>query len=1019
MLAQRRIRPSRSLTFIGSLLLSTAIAAPAFAQIEEVVVTAQKKAEDIQSVPIAVSAFGSGDLAAHQIAEFKDLQFAVPSVTFSKGNFGTSNFQIRGIGSGAVANSGDPGIAVLANDVYLPSPPLTSGTYFDVEQVAVLRGPQSTLYGRNATGGAINVISNKPNLDEFQADAEGSYGNFQSKELRGMVNIPIIQGELGLRLAGFWEKRGGMINNIYDSLHPGSGIKDKVDSRNDYSLRGSVRWQPSDRTTVDLLFSKGAENDSRARAIETRCHTDPSGVLGCLPDSLAAEAANANAGLSRTYASDIGPFGVSGANPIGTPFMIYRISTVGPGGVLGPLGPVDPSVTDPVGQQVPNNLHTVNNDFNPFTRGHDTFSSLTWKQDWADWLSMTVILGFDKSSAKSQQAYTTAPGSDYADFAPTCIQRLAITGNVNPALCPLITSFGPLPFNRVAAAQTVLGVIAPISYATYFAGHIGELPLSGVGNNGIVGLNIARYTDHDSAYDEISGKNRMWNAEWRFQSNFSGPFNFLIAAYHIDYRSYDVQYYVNNSGAFDYPGIVTGAASVADGMVLSPTQFNSESKNYHLKSNAVFGEIYYDIADNLKFTAGARYTVDDKSFQSRSLIFTGFQPIGTTSPGTTGAGLSTACALSSCLYNFQSTTYRAWTGRGVLNWTPEVDFTDKTMIYTSYSRGYRSGGFNPPAFVPGSFPDAFAPETVDALEAGAKNTLLGGLLQANVTAWYYDYKGYQVSAIVNRQSVNSNIDSKLWGTEGEFFYAPSDNWQFNLNVGYTQSRIGNTSQLDTRNPTQGALGYTLVKDFQGANCAIQNLGGGAPTPGTPGFGGILADPPTQPGASVAEHASYLRYPLSCGGLSTSPASLQTALVAGGLTPLQAATYAYAPGVLVNLEGNEMPTTPRWTISVGGQYTAHFDGDYNAVLRVDYYWKDKSFGRIFNDGADQIKAWDIVNASIQLNAPENAWYAKVWVQNAFDKDNVTGMYVTDPASALFTNLFVGDRRTYGVTVGAHL
>ncbi len=170
MLATRSARTGRSMTLISALLLSSALAAPAFAQIEEVVVTAQKKSEDIQSVPIAVSAFTSQDMAAHQIMGFKDLQFSVPNVTFTHGNFGPSNFQIRGIGSAAVATSGDAGVSINEDDVYLSSPPLTSASYYDVERVEVLRGPQSTLYGRNATGGAINVITAKPDLDAFHSE---------------------------------------------------------------------------------------------------------------------------------------------------------------------------------------------------------------------------------------------------------------------------------------------------------------------------------------------------------------------------------------------------------------------------------------------------------------------------------------------------------------------------------------------------------------------------------------------------------------------------------------------------------------------------------------------------------------------------------------------------------------------------------------------------------------------------------------------------------------------------------
>ena len=147
----------------------------------------------------------------------------------------------------------------------------------------------------------------------------------------------------------------------------------------------------------------------------------------------------------------------------------------------------------------------------------------------------------------------------------------------------------------------------------------------------------------------------------------------------------------------------------------------------------------------------------------------------------------------------------------MLNWTPKLDWSDQSTFYLSYSRGYRSGGFNPPASVAGLFPSSFAPETVDSYEAGTKNTipLSLGTLQANGTIWYYNYQGYQVSQIINRQSVNGNINSTLYGAEGEFFWAPTDDLQFNANFGYTHSAIGNVSILDTRNPTGGRSGiYT-------------------------------------------------------------------------------------------------------------------------------------------------------------------------------------------------------------------
>src|SRR6202000_3225728 len=241
----RSNRNSRSLTFISTLLLTTALAAPAFAQIEEVVVTAQKKSEDIQTVPIAVSAFSSADLAAHQMVDFKDLQFAIPSTNYTKGQFGSADFSLRGIGSVAVTTSGDPGVSLNQNDIYIASsgPELQNGNYYDVQQIEVLRGPQSTLYGRNATGGAINIITNKPDLESFHADLEASYGNYNYEQVKGAVNLPIVTDQLAIRFAGSWTKRDGDIDNIYTSVNGGhTGVEDKINGEDDYGLRSSVRW---------------------------------------------------------------------------------------------------------------------------------------------------------------------------------------------------------------------------------------------------------------------------------------------------------------------------------------------------------------------------------------------------------------------------------------------------------------------------------------------------------------------------------------------------------------------------------------------------------------------------------------------------------------------------------------------------------------------------------------------------------------------------------------------------------
>src|SRR5258708_17968808 len=205
----------RSLTLIHAVLLGTVFTVTAYAQIETVVVTAERKAEDIQTVPVAVTALTAKDLKSKQVTNFRDLQFHVPSVTYTKSTFGGAQFQIRGIttqfGLGAA-------IAQNFDDVYLEALALVTGEYYDVDRVEVLRGPQSTSYGRAATGGAVNVISSKPDLDEFQARASVDYGSFQTIKPDAMINVPIIDGELGVRFAIHGSFHKGYEKNIYTHI---------------------------------------------------------------------------------------------------------------------------------------------------------------------------------------------------------------------------------------------------------------------------------------------------------------------------------------------------------------------------------------------------------------------------------------------------------------------------------------------------------------------------------------------------------------------------------------------------------------------------------------------------------------------------------------------------------------------------------------------------------------------------------------------------------------------------------
>src|SRR6185437_2216543 len=241
------------------------------------------------------------------------------------------------------------------------------------------------------------------------------------------------------------------------------------------------------------------------------------------------------------------------------------------------------------------------------------------------------------------------------------------------------------------------------------------------------------------------------------------------------------------------------------------------SKNpYVLNSYAAFGEANYSLTDDLKLTGGLRWTDDRKHF----LIVPSWLV-------ESGWGYPVRAAVDQ--------EWNQLTGRAVANWTPKLDFTDQTLVYGSYSHGYKAGGANPPGAiytshdqingVPTSVnpthPLTFQPEFVDAYELGTKNTLLDGGLTLNGDVFFYNYKGYQISQIVDRTAINLNFNATVKGAELETTWEPVPGLKFNFSGGYEGTRIDNgQSAVDLMDRTAGHNDWYVVKPFvnESSNC---------------------------------------------------------------------------------------------------------------------------------------------------------------------------------------------------------
>ncbi|BFM14060.1 TonB-dependent receptor [Maricurvus nonylphenolicus] len=221
--------------------------------IEEIIVTAQKRAESVQDVAAAISAVGGSKLDEMGITDAESLVLAVPGMHFSQSGSNT-RITVRGIGSEQTTVTGDPGVAFHIDGVYQTRASAGSALFYDLDRVEVLRGPQGTLYGRNATGGSVNLISNRP-TQEFEGNVEVQLGDYNHQRLRGVVNAPLIDDKLAMRVSAQQETRDG----YYENLTPGA---DDLEDRDALNLRTQFLYTPTE--TLDVLLSMNYSNDKGA-----------------------------------------------------------------------------------------------------------------------------------------------------------------------------------------------------------------------------------------------------------------------------------------------------------------------------------------------------------------------------------------------------------------------------------------------------------------------------------------------------------------------------------------------------------------------------------------------------------------------------------------------------------------------------------------------------------------------------------------------------------------------------------
>jgi iron complex outermembrane receptor protein len=949
------------------------------AEVEALIVTAQKREEDIQDVPIAISAFTQEQLERSQVAGGPDLMTQVPNMTFTKTNFSGYSIQLRGIGTQAISATTDPAVAVAFNNTPFVRNRFFEQEFYDLQRVEVLRGPQGTLYGRNATAGVVNLISQKPKF-VYEAKASADIANYKSTRLEAMVNFPLVEDAVALRLAGAWTKREGFVTNEITG--------NPIDGRDLWSTRLSLRFTPNDRIDANLIWEHFEEDDDRLRSGKQVCKKDIVTDVGGIP-----------IGYEEF---DTGSFAA--------PFQSIFSQGCSPASLY-----AEESFQTPNGIALPFYL-PLSRIFLPINRDRlDPYVSAVQSRD------LRVIESTVDPSYKAR--------SDVAELqvAWDITDNLTVNSETSWSSDFIFSTQDYNRFNTAAGA---------------WANTVGGFPRDNLLTPGPNGGGIfcdpqIGCSDRLVSVDLSTARSRQFSQEFRIASNFDGPFNFSLGANYLRYDTTE-KYYVFINALTLYaaispygrqpgfnlspwvPGVSDNFECLLDGpvqptpgeisgvtycIVIDPNSIgnlNDQGHNYFLSKNpyklisyAAFGEVYYELADNLKLTAGLRWTVDQKEAPLIPSWILGSQSVG---------------------YPVAEVSEQEWrepTGRLTLDWKPDLGVTDETLLYASYAHGYKAGGSNPPfpgltlySWTPqeadaaklrnAAHPKTFDAEFVDAFELGAKNTLLDGSLTLNLAAFYYDYNGYQISQIIDRSALNQNFDAKVWGLEIEADWRALENLRFGFKGGYENTEVADGMRaIDIMDRTAGHEDWMVYRPFPTypSNCILPVS--------TATQGGVVHEVgSTASGNSGGCELAYLR----------------GEILPGGYDPNIDVGQNRGEGFFKDLSGNELPNAPHFTATITADYTLPLPNDWLATLHTDLYYQSEAWTRIFNmEGYDKLKAYTNVNLAAIFTNEDAGWKVMAYVKNVFDRDSITGAFLNSDDTGLTTNVFLTEPRLYGLRV----
>ena len=771
------MKPSSPKTLLATAVMAVMTAETAFAQLEEVVVTAERREASLQDTPISIEALTEKDIQDRGIYSNLDMINEVVGVNGYGSPQGTSStaFVIRGIGDGAPNISLDPAAGRYIDGVYLGKNQGSSPDVVDLARIEVLKGPQGTLSGRNSTSGTINYISKAPS-EEFDMTLRAGAGNYSRREYAMRIDIP-LSDSFRTAISYINRDRDAFYQNTNPSLEGFNGV-----DRDGY--RVAFAWDMTDRLSVDYSFANSKVNNEQ----------DNHSIVS---------------GFNPSYPAVAG-YLAAGGDPTSVPIdSSSRIATVQAiaGGVAQSvqfgLLPNLPQIQQFIGwaddyvawangilansEQHP---YSGSSDVNSFASVDNEAHTLTLNYEWSDTVNVKYIYGERTMNDRSQSDLDGIDNSVSSGVrSDLTLQTIggALFGQVVP----------DLGFNDAAGAnfQLAIDMVDAIN-----------------ANNG----DGIFWTDLENSYEQESHELQIIGS--------SESLDWAVGAYHWeDYgESRNVQNATYTLSASNSTGFDVGGDAMS---VFGEATWRMDDQ--------------WSFTAGLRYTDETKYmTYRWRSFPAGGLAsYIGATFVGAANANILGAGyVGTVDNLMSIpetegIYgNYNEQSFSNVSGRLVAQYA----MSDDTNLYASYTTGYRAGGFNGGNFDRATMSgDEYFEETIGSMEFGVKSTLMDGRMRVNAAVFSYDYDDVQVSVIKSDDGGVSTdvVNAASFGTEGlelDLAFLVTDTMTVRAQYAYTDREYDDFPSYQglAIQPTQGLTpenAYNVVMDWNMLNFGSSSI----------------------------------------------------------------------------------------------------------------------------------------------------------------------------------------------------